>query len=219
MVDNSQLEAIYGRRFEPDILFRQQMWQVLCQNFFQKYVPENSSILEIAAGYCEFINNIKAKQKIAVDLNPSTKEYAAPDVQVLIERSTNLSSLADNSLDLAWTSNFFEHLSREDIVATIQEIQRVLKPGGQFLILQPNIRFCAQDYWMFFDHITPLDDRSLSEVLEVNGFNVTSKIVRFLPYTTKSKLPNSLFLLKIYLKLPLIWHIFGQQSFLIATRK
>ena len=31
--------------------------------FFQKYIPEEETVLEIGAGYCEFINNIKAKKK------------------------------------------------------------------------------------------------------------------------------------------------------------
>jgi len=84
------------------------------------------------------------------------------------------------------------------------------------MILQPNIRFCFKDYWMFFDHITPLDDRSLSEVLEINGFKVVECRPKFLPYTMKSKLPNSILLLKMYLKFPLIHRIFGKQAFIYS---
>ena len=46
------------------------MYMILCESFFQKYIPEDSSILEIGVGYCEFINAIKAKKKIAFDVNP-----------------------------------------------------------------------------------------------------------------------------------------------------
>ncbi|HEV3485742.1 MAG TPA: hypothetical protein VG106_10065 [Vicinamibacterales bacterium] len=83
-------------------------------------------------------------------------------------------------------------------------------------ILQPNIRFCYRDYWMFFDHITPLDDRSLSEALRLAGFEPGEIIERFLPFTTKSSLPKSLTLLRIYLKIPLLWRLFGAQSFFTA---
>lgn len=86
------------------------------------------------------------------------------------------------------------------------------------MILQPNIRFCFRDYWMFFDHITPLDDRNLSEVLEINGFKVKECKPKFLPYTTKGKLPKSIFLLKLYLKLPFVWKIFGKQAFIYAIK-
>ncbi len=211
-----ELEAIYKRRFNSTLSFRKAMWQVLCQNFFQRFVPAQSTVLEIAAGYCEFINNIQAAQKLAVDLNPSTLEYANSDVKVVTTSSTNLTVIEPNSIDLVFTSNFFEHLTKPDIVLTIQEIGKVLKPNGTFLILQPNIRYCYRQYWQFFDHITPLDDQSLAEVLETNGFKVTYKLVRFLPYTTQSRLPNSLALLKLYLKIPLAWRIFGQQTFMVA---
>lgn len=212
----ADLQSIYQRRFQPDLAFRQHMWRVLCQDFFQRYVPPTSSVLEVGAGYCEFINHIHASRKLAVDLNPDTPHFAAPEVQVIATSSTDLSAIAPGSMDIAFASNFFEHLSRADIVLTLQEVARALKPGGRFLILQPNYRFCYRDYWMFFDHLTPLDDRSLGEALETQGFRVIHTLPRFLPYTTQSRLPKSLALLKVYLRLPLAWQIFGQQAFVIA---
>jgi SAM-dependent methyltransferase len=210
------LENIYQRRFNPDLAFRNKMWQVLCEQFFQRYIPPNSVVLEIGAGYCEFINNIKAGHKFAVDLNPDTQHLANLDVHVYLSSSTNLAAIKTKSIDVVFSSNFFEHLTREDIVLTLREAARVLKPDGSILILQPNIRFCYRDYWMFFDHITPLDDRSLAEALEISGFRVEQTIVRFLPYTTKGRLPNSILLLKLYLRLPLLWQMFGAQTFIVA---
>ena len=210
------LQKTYHRRFEPDLAFRQKMWQTLCREYFQQYIPLASRVMEIGAGYCEFINNIQAAEKLAVDLNPDTIRYATPQVRVILSNTTDLSSIPDQYIDIAFASNFFEHLERADIVSTIRETRRVLRPGGKFIILQPNIRFSYRDYWMFFDHITPIDDRGLAEALEVNGFTVVKTIARFLPYTTKSRLPKSIFLLKMYLRLPLVWKFIGKQSLLIA---
>jgi SAM-dependent methyltransferase len=192
------------------------MWRVLCQQFFQRYVPRESTVLEVGAGYCEFINSIAAGQKLAVDMNPDTRSYAEPNVRVIETSSTDLSAIESGSVDIAFASNLFEHLTRGDIIRTMREVARVLKPAGRFLILQPNIRFCARDFWMFFDHITPLDQHSLAEGLEISGFRVVHTIVRFLPFTTKSRLPNSLFLVRLYLQIPLLWRIFGQQTFVVA---
>jgi hypothetical protein len=72
---------------------------------------------------------------------------------------------------------------------------------------------------MFFDHITPLDDRSMREALEVTGFEAIECKARFLPYTTKSYLKKFAFLLKVYLKMPLLHWIFGQQSFIVARKR
>ena len=215
----SELSGMYHRRFGSDIEFRQRMYKVLCGEFFQRYIPKDATVLDIAAGYCEFINNIEAGQKIALDLNPDIKKYAAADVKVLESRSTEMKGLADESVDAAFTSNFLEHLSRDDITKTIRETRRVLKKGGRLLILQPNIRFCHRDYWMFFDHVTPLDDRSLCEVLEVNGFEIVESRPRFLPYTTKGRLPKSIPLLRIYLRMPLAHRILGKQAFVYARKK
>ena len=210
--------SLYERRFAHDLRFRDQMWQILCRDFFQPYVAADCSILELGAGYCEFINNIKAKKKIAVDLNPDIKDYAGHDVQVVVSRTSQMDALADGSADVAFASNFFEHLDREEILATIRETRRVLKKGGKFIVLQPNIRFCAKDYWMFFDHVTPIDDRALAEALETNGFHVLEAIPRFLPFTTKSRLPKSAFLVRAYLRLRPAWALFGQQSLVVSER-
>ena len=214
----NELEQIYRRRFDKDIEFRKKMYDVLCSEFFQKYIPENTTVLDVAAGYCEFINNIRAKKKIALDLNPGVKQYAENDVEVIVSTSIDMKQIKTETIDVAFTGNFFEHLSRGDIVKTIKEVYRILRKDGKFLILQPNIRYCYKDYWMFFDHITPLDDRSLSEILEVNGFKVIECKPRFLPYTIKSKLPASVFLLKLYLKIPIIQKIIGKQAFIYAKK-
>jgi SAM-dependent methyltransferase len=216
MSSAADVEAIYKRRFSPDLASRQQMWRVLCSGFFQRYIPTNAVVLEVGAGYCEFINSIRAGAKIAVDLNPDTQLYANPDVRVVETTTTDLSAIESGSIDVAFASNFFEHLTRSDILITMREAARVLRPGGRFLILQPNIRYCARDFWRFFDHITPLDQYSLAEALEMSGFRVKKTIVRFLPFTTKSRLPKASWLISLYLRFPLAWRVLGQQSFVIA---
>jgi SAM-dependent methyltransferase len=213
-----EVQSIYARRFTPDLMFRQEMWKILCRDFFQQYVDSNSHVLEIGAGYCEFINNIQAGSKTAVDINPDIKTHAAPGVKIVLNSSSRMSAVTDNSVEIVFASNFFEHLTRSEIMVTFQEVYRVLAPGGKFMVLQPNIRFCAKDYWMFFDHVTPIDDRAFVEGLEICGFEMLEVIDRFLPYTTKSRLPKSLFLIRLYLHMRLAWRFFGQQSFILSRK-
>lgn len=213
------VQKIYFRRFTPRIEFRKKMWKVLCEDYFQKFIKYDSTVADIGAGYCEFINNIKAKRKIAVDLNPSVKEYADTDVTVVLSNSTSINSLKDSSVDYIFISNFFEHLTKSDITRTIKEAYRILKRDGEILILQPNIRYCYNEYWMFFDHITPLDHDSLTEVLDINNFRIVKCIPRFLPFTAvKKKYPKSVLLIKLYLKFHLLYKIFGSQMFILAKK-
>jgi ubiquinone/menaquinone biosynthesis C-methylase UbiE len=209
---------MYSQRFSREAERRNHVWRELTP-YFQRWIPVDSTVLEVAAGRGEFINNIKAGHKIAIDLNPDLRKYVSNDVDAYVAPSTDLSMVADKSIDVVFVSNFFEHISRVDILRTLAEIRRVLHPQGRILVLQPNIRFCQRDYWMFFDHITAIDDRSLAEALAVSGFAIEKLVVRFLPYTMKRRLPSAPWLVRLYLRVPLAWRILGAQTFVVARIK
>jgi ubiquinone/menaquinone biosynthesis C-methylase UbiE len=216
-LESNGLKALYRNRFDSEAEQRQELWKVLCTHFFQRWVPEDAVVLDLAAGHCEFINNIRAGRRIAVDLNPDVTLRAAAGVESYVLSSDDLAEIAGQSVDVVFISNFFEHISREAILATLVEVRRVLRPGGRLLVLQPNVRYCARDYWQFFDHITPVDDRALVEAFAATGFDVVTNIPRFLPYSTKSRLPSGPALVKLYLRVPLAWRVLGAQAFLVAT--
>jgi SAM-dependent methyltransferase len=176
-------------------------------------------VLDIGAGYCEFINRIRAGKKYALDLNPATREKAGRDVEVSLQDVAEPWPLASDSVDLAFSSNFFEHLpSKMALQACLEEAFRVLRSGGLLLAMGPNIRFCGQIYWDFFDHYLPLSDRSLLEVLEMVGFQGIRTIARFMPFTAKGRLPVLPILVRMYLAFPPAWLLLGKQ-FLIVARK
>lgn len=218
--DATQQDArrVYERRFAAVDVDRSAMWRVLCESYFQQYVPEDSTVLEIGAGHCEFINSIRAARRIAVDINAATPEKADDGVEVISSSSTQLQAVADDGVDVVFMSNFLEHISRPDITATIAQCRRVLRPGGRIIILQPNIRYIWRDYWMFFDHVTPIDDRALCELLEISGFHIEICLPRFLPYTTQGRLPTASWLIRVYLKLPFLYRLFGGQALVVASK-
>lgn len=217
--DASGLEPsdVYARRFAGDEEFRREMWRVLAR-WFGRWIPAGSVVVEIAAGHCEFINAVDAARRIAIDINPDTRAHAAAGVEVVVGDARDVTAIAEGTADVVFVSNFFEHLERAAILDTIRAAHRSLRPGGRFLVLQPNIRFVSRDYWMFFDHVTPIDDRALCEALELCGFSIETAIPRFLPFTTKGNLPKSTLLLKLYLQIPLAWKFFGGQAFIVARR-
>ena len=215
------VKALYEVRFAGELEKRRKnaVWKTLCEHFFQRYISVNSCILDIAAGYCEFLNNIKAKQKIAYDLNPLTQQYANPDITVQIQSFFDITP-SSLSVDVIFASNVFEHLnSKSDVITALELFHQVLRPSGKMLILQPNIRYTKEAYWDFIDHKIALTDLSLIEAAEMCGFKLVKNIPKFLPYTTKSRLPQRPFMVYLYLKLmPLSGWFFGQQSFLMFEK-
>ncbi|MGA1790111.1 MAG: class I SAM-dependent methyltransferase [bacterium] len=215
------LKKVYSNRFEhSDRAAKEAVWQVLCHDHFQKYISHDDTVLDLGAGYCEFLKYIRCRERIAVDLNPEVSSFAPPGTKVIVASGHNLKDqCADNSVDIIFASNFFEHLPDKAILmATLEEIFRILSPGGKLLVLQPNIRILGGSYWDFIDHHIPITDRMLAEALKMVGLEVSEIHPRFLPYTTRSSIPKHPFLVRLYLKFTPIWQIMGGQFWLVAVK-
>lgn len=214
------LETIYGHRFsEQDRARKDRIWEVLCRHYFQQFVAPSDTVLDIACGQGEFIRHITCQEKIAVDLNAEVAQTLPPDIRFICARADALDEVGDESVNVCFVSNFFEHLeSKQQMDAVLQEVRRVLKHGGRLVNMQPNIRFEPARYWDYYDHVLPLSDRSAVEGLVKNGFTIETVVPRFVPFTTKSRFPQHPLLVRAYLALPLAWRLLGGQ-FVIVARK
>ena len=219
MSDQQELQTIYANRFAGQEAPRERVWKVLTRHYFQQWIRPKATVLDLGAGYCEFINNIRANRKIAVDFNPETPRRAAPGVEVVMQDVSKPWAVHDTSVDVVFTSNFFEHLAnKQNFLRCLSEIHRVLRTNGRLIAMGPNIRFCFDVYWDFLDHHLPLSDRSIREAVEVAGFRTETLIPRFLPFTMQGKLPPSSTLVRMYLLLPPAWRLLGKQFLLVATK-
>jgi SAM-dependent methyltransferase len=213
------LEQIYQRRFAGSEDYRCAVWRVLTANVFSKWIAPDSSVLDLGAGYCEFINQIPARRKYAMDLNPATRSHANSDVSVLLQDCSAEWQLPDSTLDTVFTSNFFEHLpDKAALERTVQNAFRCLKRGGRLIALGPNIRYTGSAYWDFYDHYIALTELSLVELLTKCGFEIECARDRFLPYTMAKGRRYPIWVLKAYLYLTPLWKLFGKQ-FLVVARK
>jgi ubiquinone/menaquinone biosynthesis C-methylase UbiE len=214
------LERVYAQRFsETERTVKKKLWQCLVDSYLQRFFDKDMTVIDIGCGFCEFINSVKAKKKYAYDIEATFERFVDPDVEFIRARLGEPIPCVDNSCDRVFASNFFEHLgSREEVVFTLREAFRILKPGGKILVIQPNIALTGGTYWDFFDHLIPITDRSLVEALKMVGFKNHYVKRRFLPYTTKEHTFESTLLLKLYLAVPIFQWIFGKQSFIIAEK-
>jgi len=216
----NELSQIYQTRFEATGLEkRDRVWKVLCGAFFQKLIPAGSTVFDLACGYGEFINNIEAAKKYGADLNPDSPARLNRDVEFHLVPATEIARIAPGQVDVVFTSNFLEHLkSKNECNAVMAEVLRLLRPGGKFIIMGPNIRYAFAEYWDYYDHYLPLSHLSLAEGLQINGYEVEKVIPRFLPYTMNNSTPTHPILVRGYLAVPLAWRFMGRQ-FLVVARK
>ena len=213
------LQRIYGARFSSSLEYRKQVWAVLVAECFGRHVRPTDQVLDLGCGYGEFINAVSCGEKFAMDLNPDAPRFLGKDVKFLMQDCSSRWELADASLDVVFTSNFFEHLpDKAALGRTLDEIRRCLRPGGRLIAMGPNIKHLPGAYWDFWDHYVALSEASLSEALTTRGFGIDLCLGKFLPYTMASGPRYPVAFLRAYLKVPLAWRIFGKQFLVVARR-
>jgi ubiquinone/menaquinone biosynthesis C-methylase UbiE len=193
--------AYHKTRFASDDR-REALWKTLCESYFNRLIPPDATVLELGAGYCNFINNIRCKRRFAVDMWPGIQDAAQPGVRTIVGSVTDLSFVPDASVDFAFASNLFEHLAQADFALTLCELRRTLSRGGSLNILQPNYKLAYREYFDDYTHVAIYSDTSICDFLAANGFRVIERHPGFLPFSIKSRWPVSPFLIRLYLASP-----------------
>ena len=219
-MNSNELTELYRIRFAEDQLPRKSaIWKIICSDFLQRFVKPTDTVVDVACGYGEFLNNIVATNKIAVDLNIDALRYLDRTVTFHQTQATELGAVVRGTADIVFTSNFLEHLPDKKVLDDfLDQVLIALKPGGKYMILGPNLRYLPGQYWDFYDHHLGLTHLSLCEALLLKGFKIELCIDRFLPFTTQGALPTHPLLVRLYLKVPFVWKLLGKQFFVIASR-
>ena len=211
------LDEVYRRRF-PEISHRQKdrIWPEIA-HYLQRWVDPAAPVLDVACDTGYFIRNITARERWAVDVRDVRAELPT-DITFVQASGLDLDAcLAAGTFGTIFMSNYLEHLRGPDaVIEQLAVARRLLRPGGRVIVLQPNVRLVGGSYWDFIDHRVALTERSLAEAGSLAGLRTVELITRFLPYSTKSRLPSHPLLVRAYLRVPMFWRLIGQQTLYVA---
>lgn len=191
------------------------IWREIAR-YVLKDAPHARTVVELGAGYCDFINNVPAPARFAFDLNPDMARFAGPGVKLRVGDCQGLPGIADGSVDLLFASNFLEHFTVEEAAALLGDAHRVLRPGGRIALIQPNHLRCPGHYWDDPTHKTAFDHRNLPELLTRTGFRMLRMVPGLLPFSMKSRLPKIPLLVRWYLRSPI--RPLAAQMYAVAER-
>jgi SAM-dependent methyltransferase len=193
---------------------RKGVWKAICE-YLQIFIPKDSVVLDFGAGYCDFINQIKASKKIAIDLNSESKKYCNKDISFYNSLDSMIGSPI--KIDVIFMSNILEHLDDNQLDDLFKNILKVIKSNGKIILVQPNYFYSYRQYWDDYTHKKAFSHISLADFLNSKGFDIIRVEGRFLPLTMKSIIPKSYLLTKLFLASP--FRPFSGQMLVVAKCK
>jgi SAM-dependent methyltransferase len=179
------------------------VWKSLWCFYFCTLISPNDCVLDLGCGYGDFINNVVARRRIAVDSWEHFPEYVDPSIERVVASVTDLEFIEERSVEFAFASNLFEHLSQADLTRVLAILRTKLSENGTLNILQPNYHYAYREYFDDYTHVSIFSHISMADFLEANGFHILEVRPRFLPLTIKSRLPISPWLIRAYLASPI----------------
>ena len=213
------LPELYEARFdEREVSAKDAVWREIVR-FLQRYVDPDAPLLDLGCDRGHFVRWVAARERWATDIRDM--HAALPDDVRFVQASglDLAGALPADHFGTIFMSNYLEHLDSSDAVIDQMRIAAgLLRRGGRVIVLQPNIRLVGSRYWDFIDHRVALTERSLLEAAELAGLHTVDLVTRFLPYSTKGRLPTAPALVRVYLAFRPAWWLLGKQTLYVGSR-
>lgn len=144
------------------------------------YLKPDTTFLEVGPGDCQlsFAVAEQVQQVYGVDIsNEITHHVTCPDnFQLILCDGCNI-PLSEAVVDVAYSNQLMEHLHPEDAIAQLQDLYRLLKPGGTYLCITPNRWYGPGDISQYFDreatgfHLKEYTHQELACLIKQVGFS------------------------------------------------
>ncbi len=145
---------------------------MLARYLFDRYgIAKGADLLEIGCGRGEFLRGFIdcGVKGYGVDRSRAAERYCPGAELRTADLEKNGIPYPDNYFDVTYSKSVIEHFRDPDLY--VQEMRRVLKPGGIAITLCPDWEF---NYRMFFEdytHRSPFTQVSLRDIHLIHGFD------------------------------------------------
>ena len=145
------------------------------------YINRDSVFMEIGPGDCNVALKLaeKVRQVYAVDISDELvkkKKLLPVNFKFIVSDGDSI-DVSMESVDVAYSNQFIEHIHPDDIGQHLQNVKKVLKPGGVYIIITPHRFKGPHDVSKYFDQIATgfhLKEWIFSELVSLlhdNGFS------------------------------------------------
>lgn len=140
----------------------------------------SKTVLDIGCGAGDFLNFCKNKGWSVSGVEPTDKarEISESKLDIKVSSDLSLNHFQDSSFDVVTMWHVLEH--RYDIMETIAELKRIVKPGGLIIIALPNYKsYDAQfykQYWAAYDvprHLFHFTKKTIDIIFTKNNLKLS----------------------------------------------
>lgn len=145
-------------------------------SIIEKNIDTKGNILDIGCGTGDFLEFCKSKKWNIHGIEPNKKarEISEKKINIDINPNTSIKKLPDESFDVITMWHVLEH--RYDIIDTIKNLKRIIKPNGIIIIALPNYKsFDAKyykRYWAAYDvprHLFHFSRKTIDYIFQKNN--------------------------------------------------
>ena len=158
--------------------------QINSESYYNYKLPEyisqrlplnkNANIFDYGCGYGQIISAIQRagyNNVTCYDIEPSCIAHCKNNGLNIIT-SDSLYKIEEGYYDFIIVSHVLEHIPKDKIISTLNQIKRLLSKDGQLLVCVPNAQSNTGCYWAYedFTHNTIFTSGSLYYVLSKSGY-------------------------------------------------
>lgn len=148
----------------------------------RRFRDRAATFLEVGPGDCSFALAMCAhfRAVVGVDVSPEISRVGEVPGNFRLEITDGVRIPCETaSIDIVYSNQLMEHLHPEDARRQLDEIHRVLKPGGKYVCITPSALSGPHDISYYFDlspqgfHIREYTNLELTRLFRAAGFRRT----------------------------------------------